>query len=362
MTRRTLLRLSLILSTLVPLAGCSVYGFTSALGGLSSNGQSVSDVATDRIFNVQGQIRLPQTLTSSRALHELPALSALTPLMAVAPMAGVHVYGTTALREAQSLGFGTGTVREAEIQFVDVTTGQVAATASTDPLGHYAARLVFKGTERPFVAQTVLRNQLNQVVGFLAAPMGVDVSTVGGKRAQVDLTPGTTMVAFTSVLLTETYPTFDLRTGFVGLKSERLAAMVSTLPPARLQSAAALLDQSRTLNQAITFEALTSDAATASAVMTFQVRKLAMQALATDSLTVEAPGLNAALLGQLVDRLASLTSPPVVDSTQSFFEAIAQQVDLPLAKSEGNVISDTLPALPPLPSPTPADGLDVTFN
>lgn len=362
MTRRTTLRLSLFLATVVPLAGCSVYGFTSALGGLTGNGQSVSDVATDRIFNVEGQIRLPQTLTTGRALHELPALTSLSPLMAVAPMAGVHVYGTTSLRQTQALGFGPGTVREAQIQFVDVTTGEVAATASTDPTGQYSARLVFKGTERPYIAQTVLRNQLNQVVGFLAAPLGVDVSTVGGKRARVDLTPGTTMVAFSSVLLTEAYPTFDLRTGFVGIKSQRLAAMVSTIPPAKLQSAAALLDQSRTLNQATTFDGLTSDTATASAVMTFQVRKLAMEALATDSLAAEAPGLNAALLGQMIERLSTLTSPPVVGSTQSFFEAIAQQVDLPLAKSEGDSIGGSLPVLPPLPSPTPADGLDVTFN
>lgn len=355
MTRRTLLRLSLLLSTIAPLAGCSVYGFASALGGLSG-GASVSDVATDRIFNVQGQVRLPQALTAGPAVADLPALTTVAPLMTVATAAGVHVYGT------QALSFGPGTVRETDIQFIDLVTGEVAATASTDAAGQYSARLTFRGTEHPYVAQTILRNRFNQVVGFLAAPMGVDVSTVGGKRAQVDLSPGTTMVAFSSVLLTEAYPSFDLRTGFVGLKSKRLAAMVGTIVPGRLQQAAALLDQSRTLNQAATFDGLTSDTATASAVLTFQVKKLAMQALATDSLSVEAPGLNAAILGQLVDRIASLTTPPAASSTQSFFEQIAQQVDLPLAKSEGEQITNALPTLPPLPSPTPADGLDVTLN
>lgn len=361
MTRRSLVRLSLLLSTLMPLAGCSVYGFASALGGLSG-GREVSDVATDRIFNVQGQIRLPQGMTLGQPVHELPALTTVAPLMAVAPMAGVHVYATTALREAQAVSFGPGTVRESEIQFVDLVTGEVAATASTDPTGRYSARLTFKGTERPYVAQTILRNKFNQVVGFLAAPLGVDVSTVGGKRAEVDLSPGTTMVAFSSVLLTEAYPSFNLRTGFVGLKSSRLAAMVGTIVPVRLQEAAALLDQSRTLSQATSFDALTSDTATASAVLTFQVKKLAMQALATDSLSVEAPGLNAALLGQMVERIGLLTSPPAAGSTQSFFETIAQQVDLPSAKSEADQITTALPTLPPLPAPTPADGLDVTFN
>jgi len=362
MTRRDLLRLALTLATIGPLAGCSVYGFASAFGGMTGSGTSVSGVATDRLFDLKGQIRLPQPLTSGRPLAELPALSTVAPLMAVAPMAGVHLYGTSALYTAQAVGFGPGTVREAEIQFVDVLTGDVAATVSTDVDGRYAARLNLKGTQHPFVAQTFLRNQFNQVVGFLAAPLGVDVSTVGGKHAQVDLSPASTMVAFSSVLLTEAYPGFDMRKGFAGIKSQRLAAMVSKIDPNRLQQAALLLDQSRTLNQASSFDTLISNTATASAVLTFQVKTLAMQALATDSLTVEAPGLNAALLGQLVERIAAVTTPPAADSTQGFFETIAKQVDLPLAKSEGEQISATLPPLPPLPTPTPADGMNVTFE
>lgn len=362
MTRRTLLRLALTLATVGPLAGCSVYGFASALGGLTGHGAAVSDVATDRLFDLQGQIRLPQTLTMSRPLPDQPALSTVAPLLAVAPMAGVHLFNTSSLREPQSVSFSPGTVREATIQFIDVVTGKVAATASTDVDGKYAARLTFNGTRHPFVAQTIVRNQFNQVVGFLAAPLGVDVSTVPGKRAQVDLSPASTMVAFSSLLLTEAYPGFDMRKGFEGITSKRLAAMVSAIAPQQLQKASALLDQSRTLNQAASFDALLSDTATASAVLTFQVKTLAMQALATDSLNVEAPGLNAAVLGQMVDRISALTTVPPTDSTKGFFEAIAPMIDLPLAKSEGEQISATLPALPPLPSPTPADGMNVTFE
>ncbi|HEY9856660.1 MAG TPA: hypothetical protein V6D05_13035 [Stenomitos sp.] len=361
MTRRTLLRLSLGLAVVGPLAGCSVYGFTSALGSLGGQAE-VSDVATSRLFNVEGQIRLPLGLTTGRALQDLPALTTVSPLMAVAPTAGVHVYGTAAVRETQSIGFASGTVHEAEIQFVDVVTGEVAATASTTVEGKYAARLSFTGTTHPFVAQTILRNQFNQVVGFLAAPLGVDVSTVAGKKALVDLSPASTMVAFSSVLLTEAYPGFDMRKGFVGIRSKRLAAMVSEISPQRLQKAVTLLDQSRTLSQGTSFDSLLSDTATASAVLTFQVKTLAMQALATDSLTVEAPGLNAALLGQMVDRIAAVTTPPAVDSAQGFFQAIAQQVDLPQAKSDGEQLATTLPELPPLPTPTPADGMNVTFE
>lgn len=362
MTHRTFLRLSLLLATVGPLAGCSAYGIFSTLSGLSPSGQTVSDVAADRIFQVQGQVRLPQSLTSARPLAEMPALTTVAPLFAVAPLAGVHVYGAAAVNfQAQTTSFGSGTVRETLIQFVDPETGEISATASTDVDGRYNARLVFKGTDHPFIAQTVLRNQFNQVVGFLAAPMGVDVSKPSGKHGQVDLSPGTTMIAFSSVLLSETYPTFDLRTGFVGVKSKRLAAMVGEVAPNRMQSAAALLDQSRTLSEAGGFDSLLSNTATASAVLTFQVKKLAMQALATDSITVEATGLNAAILGQLVERMALVTAPPA-GSTQGFFEAIAQQVDLPSAKSQGEAIADTLPTLPPLPTPTPADGIGVTFE
>lgn len=360
MTRRSLLRAGLILATVGPLAGCSVYGLASAVGGLTGSGSAVSGLATERIFQVQGQIRLPLDLTASRPLEDLPALTTVAPLMAVAPLAGVHLYGTAAMREIQ--GFGPGTVSEGLIQFVDLVTGDVTATASTDAEGKYAASLIFAGTQRPFVAQTVLRNKYNQVVGFLAAPLGVDVSTVGGKRAQVDLSPATTMVAFSSVLLSETYPDFDLRKGFVGTKSPRLAAMVGQIAPSRLHQAALLLDQSRTLSQAASFGPLLSDSATASAVLTFQVKKLAMQALAANSLTVEAPGVNAAILGQMIERMALVTAPPAADSTQGFFEAIGQQVDLPSALASGEQIAVTLPSLPPLPTPTPADGLDVTFE
>jgi hypothetical protein len=191
--------------------------------------------------------------------------------------------------------------------------------------------------------------------------VGADVSEPVGKRPTLDLSAGSTLVALSTTLLSEAYPTFDMTKGYAGIKSGRLAAMVGAIPLHRLQGAARLLNQSRTLN-ADSFDRLLSDTATASAVMTYEVRKLAQQATGAASITEEAPGVNAAILGQLVERLSSLTTPPAADSTQGFFEAIGKQVDLDQARTEGETIKTVLPSLPPLPTPTPAKGVEVVFE
>lgn len=361
MTRRLTLRVGLALCTLGPLAGCSVYGLATALGSLTNTSTQVSGVANNRLLELSGLVRVPDALSANGQVSTLPPLTTVTPLLAVAPLAGVHLYATSAVRAAQSTDFGPGILRSAPIEFVDMVTGAIAATTSTDLNGRYVAQLVFAGTQHPFMAETLLRNPFNQVVGFLAAPIGADVSTPSGKHATVDLSPATTMVAFSASLLSESYPTFDPRFGFTGVKSARLAAMIGTISPSSLQAAATMLDQSRTLSEATTFDGLLSDTATASAVLTYEVKKLAAQALATDSLTVESPGLNAAILGQMVARISALTTP-VPGGAQGFFDTVAGTVNLDLAKGQGGPISAALPNLPPLPTPTPAQGVNVVFQ
>ncbi|HEY9900476.1 MAG TPA: hypothetical protein V6D00_14970 [Pantanalinema sp.] len=358
---RLALRLGLLLGVLAPLAGCSVYGLASSMGFGATEGRSTSEIATDRISVLSGHVQVPAALGGTKALAEMSPLTVVSPLLAVAPLAGVHLYAPSSIRSVQATSFGPEGVREALVEFVDLETGEVAATATTGQDGLYATRLVFKGTRHSYMAQTILRNARGQVVGFLAAPVGVDVSLPVGKRPSLDLSAGSTLVALSTTLLSDAYPTFDMTKGYAGIKSGRLAAMVGTIPPHRLQGAASLLDQSRTLN-ADSFDKLLSDAATASAVMTYEVRKLAQQATGAASITEEAPGVNAAILGQLVDRLASLTTPPSADSTQGFFEAVGKQVDLGQARTDGDQIKTALPSLPPLPSPTPAKGVEVVFE
>lgn len=361
---RFALRMSLLLGVLGPLAGCSVYGLASTLGFGSTEVRGTSDLATDRVSVLSGRVQVPAALSGAKALADLPALTTVAPLLAVAPLAGVHLYAPSSLglgRAVQAASFGPEGVRDALVEFVDLETGEVAATASTGVNGLYATRLVFKGARHSYMAQTLLRNGRNQVVGFLAAPVGVDVSQPVGKRPVLDLSPGSTLVALSTTLLSEAYPTFDLSKGYAGIKSGRLAAMVGAIPPHRLQGAASLLNQSRTLN-ADSFDKMLSDTATASAVMTYEVRKLAQQATGASSITQESPGVNASILGQIVDSLSNLTTPPAADTTQGFFEAIGKQVDLGRANTDGDQIETTLPSLPPLPSPTPAKGVEVVFE
>lgn len=358
------LRVSLLLGVLGPLAGCSVYGLASSLGLGASGTRGTSDLAVDRVSVLSGRVLLPAAMTGATAIADMPALSVRSPLLEVAPLAGVHLYETTSLatsRQVQVARIAPGGVRDALVEFIDLETGEVAATASTGANGLYSTRLVFKGVRHSYMAQTLLRNGKDQVIGFLAAPVGVDVSQPEGKRPSLDLSPGSTLVALSTTLLSEAYPSFDLSKGFAGIKSGRLSALASKLAPQNMQGAAALLNQSSTLNAA-DFDRLISDTATASAVMTYEVRKLAQQATGASSITQEAPGVNASILAQLVQRLAGLTTPPAADSTQGFFEAIGKQVDLAKAVTEGEQIKAELPTLPPLPSPTPAKGIEVVFE
>lgn len=352
-------RAALLALPTLGLVGCSVYGLATTWSGFQDQ-QSTSALATHRLFELSGSVKLPDSLLSGKPLAQFPELATGSPLLNVAAIAGVHLYPQSI---APSLVTALGTVRDAPLQFVDTVTGAVVATTSTDANGHYSYRLSFEGSQRPFVLQTILRNSAGQVVGFLAAPLGVNVADPTGKKAVVDLSPATTMLAFSATLLSEIYPSFDCSTGFVGVVSARLAAMVRSMPPAKTQAAAALLDQSRTLSGEATFQDLLSDTATASAVMTFEVRKLAQQAMATDSLAVEAPALNAAILSQLVARIGQVKDPGAAGGSQGFLDSVASQVDLTQAKADSAAEQASLPvSLPPLPSPTPAQGVDVVFQ
>lgn len=356
MTARALTLLLGIGLSLGPLVGCSLYGLSAALEGLGER-QSTSGIATRRIFDVSGTVRLPTSLATV-PLVSLPELATGSTLLGVAMLAGVHRFPAAVLPTTGA----DGTLRNAQLQFVDLTTGAVVASTSTDLKGHYTQRLVFEGSQRPFVVQLLLRNQAGKVAGFLAAPLGVDVREPAGRKAEVDVSAASTMVAFSATLLSEAYATFDPTQGYAGLASARLAAMVRALPPTRLQAAAALLGASRTLATATSFPALLSDTATASAVMTFEIRKLAMQAQATDSLALESPSLNAALLGQLITRISE-AQVPASGTSEGFLGTMAAQINLTEAKAASQADAQVWPTtLPPLPSPTPALGVDVQFE
>lgn len=364
MTKRTLLRLTLLAAAIGPLVGCSLYGLAGTWNSFGAATSTVSAVATDRLVHVSGQIKIPEGITAGKTIADLPTLSNLSPLLGVAGMAGVFQYATTALgREIQAAAApGITTVRDATIQFVDCLTGELVATALSDASGRYTAQLVFAGSQRAYMAQVILRNRNQQVAGFLAAPVGINLATPAGKRADVDLTPSSTMVAYSTTLLSEIYPSVNLGQGFVGLTSSRLAAMVMAVAPSSLQNANLVMDQTSTLASPTSFENLLSTVATASAVLTSEVKKVAAQALATDSLLVESPGTNAAVLGQLVERIAAVKTAPTSTGTQGFLDAIAAEIDLDRVRLEAAPISGTLPSLPPLPTPTPAEGTTVTLN
>lgn len=361
MTKRAILRLALVGASLGPLVGCSLYGLAGAWNGFGATTSAVSTVANERTVYVSGQIRIPEGITSGKTLADLPNLSNLSPLLGVAGMAGVFQYGTAALgRGIQATELANSSVKEASIQFVDCLTGEVVATATSDAGGRYSIQLVFSGTQRAYMAQVILRNRNLQVAGFLAAPLGVNLASPEGKRAGVDLTPSSTMVAYSATLLSEIYPSVNLAQGFVGLTSTRLAAMVMAVAPGPLQNAGIWMDRESRFSSAPSFENLLSTVATSSAVLTSKVKMVSAQVLATDSMLVESPGINAAVLSQMVERIGALKVAPT--EAGDLLSAIAAQVDLGRARQDAMPISKALPSLPPLPTPTPAEGANVTLN
>jgi len=339
-----------------PLFGCGALGL-GTLATLSAGTTSVA-TATQRIARVSGTIRLPDSLMAGRSLADLPPLTPGTPLQRVAAIAGVSEYAAQSLAGPRIQAIASP-VTGGAVEFVDLETGQVASSTEVDSAGRFTATLTISGHRHPFMAQIRIRNASNQVAGFLAAPLGLDLSQPAGKRAAIEVSPATTVLAAAATLLSESYPTFDPTRGFEGVVSTRLALMVGELAPSQVQAASGLMDASQTLSQARTFDGLWSDLATASAVMTYDVRQLARTALATDSLALENPGVNAAILSQFVERLPSV-QPGTGQS--GFFSAVMPQVNLDVARQRGSELAKALPDLPPLPSPTPPQGLDVSFQ
>lgn len=96
---------------------------------------------------------------------------------------------------------------------VDLTTGQVAASARTDASGHYSLPVVFSDAQHPFIVQTILKNAQGSVAGILAAPLGAKADAFNGHSPTRDLSAVSTVLTFSSCLLTEAYPRFTDATG-----------------------------------------------------------------------------------------------------------------------------------------------------
>ena len=96
---------------------------------------------------------------------------------------------------------------------------------------------------------------------------------------------------------------------------------------------------------------------------TFQAKHLTQQAAGTNLAqipTSQSLGLQTAIIGQLVDRIAGFDAAANPNASADLFEAIAQQVDLSVAKQEAVAIQDAmppapLPTMPPEPTPAPPE-------
>ncbi|MBM3274855.1 MAG: hypothetical protein FJZ00_06865, partial [Candidatus Sericytochromatia bacterium] len=136
------------------------------------------------------------------------------------------------------------------IEAVDPATGKPVGRVIQNADGSYTMRLPKSSSQRGLVFQaTALMGR--EVSGYLAAPVAVAPNKSGSST--LDLTAGTTTVAMTNILFLNGGKHFNLQTGFRGIKSTELTAMVAYQKQETVTEAAKAIDKAvaKTLGKAV---------------------------------------------------------------------------------------------------------------
>lgn len=364
---------SLTLSLLVPLSGCGL----AALGGMlapTQNLVSAHDEPPRRALTVKGQIRVPETLARQGSLSSAPSMTVSKPFEQVAPISrssyrvlgfgfGVQAVGDEGPRTEWN---PDGTVKFAPVDLINPTTGEKVGEGMTDGAGNFVVRtFTLKGGRAAFIAQAVLRNAKGETAGVLAAPFGAAVVSVPSKSEGVNVSVGTTMLTFSTLLLSDSYLQVDLSKGLVGVKSARLDKLVAGLDGKQVSDSAQVLDQGDNILAAKDFDSLVGTLATSSAVLSFNIEKLGREAGGSAPLSPETEvSLHTAvmteLLGNIVKIQQEAIASPSVSGIQDLFAKAVERIDVAKVQKKAeelakNLAPKTVPTLPPIPTPTPGN-------
>lgn len=356
----------------LPLSGCGLY----ALGGLFGGGTPLTTSASEppyRAFNLSGTLQVPENLTAQGALGDIPAMSISKPFETVASLTDLDSRVSYRLLSIgpslpEMSWTADGRVRNALIEIIDPETGEVIGTGRTDANGRFTTRAFARGSRQAaFILQAVLKNALGQTAGILAAPVGNRVVSVEAKRKGVDVTAGSTLLAFTSMLMSENFNDITLEKGFAGIRSVRLSRLVSEIDNEQANQAASVLNRGNQVISAPNFDVLLGNLATSSAVLTYEVKKVSQQAAGGTMGSNEAEvSFHAAAMNRTIVNLVRISVQNPASASVNLFQAAAELVDVSELKQEAETIQrdippDSVPPLPPAPTPTPGS-IGVVFE
>ena len=356
----------------LPLSGCGLY----ALGGLFGGGPTLSTSAAEpplRAFNLTGTLQVPANLTAQGDLVSVSALSIDKPFETAAGIAELDPrvnYRTSGLPGFGLLSTGApqgemswtpeGRVRNALIEIIDPETGEVVGTGRTNANGEFRTVAHARGRNRTaFILQAVLRNARGETIGILAAPMGARVISPDTKRKGVDVTAGSTLLAFTSMLMSENFNDLTLKKGFAGLKSVRLSRLVSEIDNDDSESAARVLDRGRQVLTAPNFDVLLGNLATSSAVLTFEIKRASQKAAGgTIASNEQELSYHSAVMNQMLTGLVSASRQ--ASASTDLFQDAAAGLNLDKVRQKAGEIQkalepESVPPLPPAPTPSPGN-------
>lgn len=364
-------RLFALTALLLPLSGCAL----TALGSLWGSGAPMATSGSEpefRAVSLTGSLRIPANLAAQGDFSGVPAMSIVNPLVAVAPIADYDPSATYRILSVSGsvpvAGWEPdGRIRHATIEVIDPETGEVVGTAITDAAGRYEVRVFARGARsRGFLLQARLKNPLGQTIGILAAPVGVRAVSVDSRRVGMDVSAGSTLLAFTSMLMSERFLDLSLSEGFAGLRSPRLARVIAEVDGVNAQKASRVLDRGKLVTEAPSFDALLSNLATSSAMLTFEVKKTSHEAAGRAMASNEEElAYHAAVLGQTMGTLVTVAERYPASASINLFEAAASLVTTEGVRQKAGAIQnelppESIPPLPPAPTPTPGNlGIDL---
>jgi hypothetical protein len=230
------------------------------------------------------------------------------------------------------------------VEAVDPATGQPVGRVVQNADGTYSMRLPKSSRQRGLVFQaTALMGR--EVSGFLAAPVAVSPNKTG--TSTLDLTAGTTTVALTNVLLLNGGKHFNLQTGFRGIKSTELTAMVAYQKQETVTEAAKAIDKavSKTLGKAVAGTAAPGGPTVVTAAVAINFDQIiartttVSQSLAKKTVQVSAKADEKSLAGNIAAR-------------DKIFEG--------LAEAAAATPKPATPTPAPTPTPTPDPGATPT--
>ncbi|MNK97019.1 hypothetical protein D3C87_1173320 [compost metagenome] len=346
------------------LSGCGLYALGGLFGGDTPLSTSSSEPAL-RAFDLSGTVQVPENLTAQGDLATLPPLSISKPFETVATIAELDPRAPYRLlsvgpQEPEMSWTSDGLLRNGLVQLIDPSTGEVVATVRTDARGQFRTRAVAPAAGKGgFIIQALFKNAQGQTVGILAAPLGAQVLSVETKRKGVDVTGGSTLLTFSSMLMSESFNDITLSQGFAGIKSVRLSRLLRELDNDETGKASRVLDRGVPVIEAPNFDILLGNLATSSAVLTYEVKKASQQASGGAIGSNEAEvSLHAAVMNQMLSNLFKLGQQ--ASASTNLFQDAASSLDLDAIKKKADAIQkaippDSVPPLPPAPTPTPGN-------